>query len=270
MSRIEAAFRRLKGQGRGALIPFFVVGDPDPGSSEALLCGLAQSGADMIELGVPCPDPHLDGPIIQVSHARALRNGVGLREVLRLTRTWSEKTVPLILMSYFAQVRQIAPDHFIEACKKSGIAGVIIPDLPRDRAMPWIRKARRADLDTIFLVRPQHPSNETRWAIRHSKGFVYYASVQGVTGPRKKLPSELRKAVEALRRRTEKPIAVGFGISTPEQVREVSAFADAVIVGSAMVRLIARSRNQTDLVRRVSRFVATLASAARDNSPTIL
>lgn len=263
MSRIEETFRRLKGRGQRALIPFFVVGDPDLTTAEALLYEFGRSGADMIELGVPCPNPHLDGPIIQASHERALRNGVGLREVLRLTRAWSEKTPPLILMSYFAQVRQIAPAPFIEACKKRGIAGVIIPDLPRDRAMPWIRKARRSGLDTIFLVRPQRPWHETRWAIRHSKGFVYYASVQGLTGPRKRLSSNLRKAVEALRRRTKKPIAVGFGISTPQQVRYVSAFADAVIVGSAIVRLIDLNPRRADLLRCVHRLVSAFASATR-------
>ncbi|MBM4322961.1 MAG: tryptophan synthase subunit alpha [Deltaproteobacteria bacterium] len=263
MSRIDQTFKRLKDRFRVALIPFIVAGDPDLSATEALLLKMAEAGADMIELGVPFSEPVADGPTIWNSHQRALQNGVGLKEILSMTGRLMDSIPPLILMTYFKPVSEYGRRDFAKDCKENGIEGVIIPDLSPEDAEVWIGEARKMNLDTIFLIDPNSPPERIRWVIRSSRGFIYYASVAGMTGTREKLPEELESSARRIKEQTKKPVAIGFGISTPEQVKGVSRFSDGVIVGSAIVKIIEENVDSPSLVERVGDFVSSLAEALK-------
>jgi len=170
-------------------------------------------------------------------------------------------SAPLVLMTYFNPVFQHGLKSFAEGCQRYGIDGVIIPDLPPEEAGPWIREAKPLKLDTIFLIAPTSSPDRVKLASRYSRGFLYYVSVTGVTGTRGKLPDGMEAGIRQMRKYSQKPVAVGFGVSTPEQVKEVSRIADGVIVGSAIVKIIEENLNHPDLVIRVGRFVASLAEA---------
>jgi len=263
MSRIDLTFKRLREKGQTALIPFIVVGDPDLAATEALIVRMAENGADIIELGVPFSDPFRDGPTIQAAHQRALKNGIKLREIFRLTEKLKGITAPLILMTYFRPIFQYGLIGFVGTCKKNGIDGVIIPDLSPKEAGLWIEEAWKRKLDTIFLTTPTSPPEHLRWVNRFSRGFIYHASITGVTGARGKLPEDLEWAVRRVKKYSQKPVAVGFGISTPEQAKIVSRLADGVIVGSAIVKIIEESLNCSNLVTRVGKFISSLAKAVK-------
>jgi tryptophan synthase alpha chain len=265
MSRIDQTFNKLKNKFRAALIPFIVAGDPDLGTTEALLFKMVENGADMIELGVSFSEPIADGLTICAAHQRALQNRIGLKEILCMTERLRDKLPPLILMTYLDPVLEYGLRDFAKDCKENGIDGVIIPDLTPEEAWGWIEEARKKKLDTIFLIAPDSPPERMRWASRFSQGFIYYASVAGVTGMREKLPEDLEQAIGRIKEQTQKPVAVGFGISTPEQVKEVSRFADGVIVGSALVKMIEENLNRSDMVKRVGEFVAGLVKVLREN-----
>jgi tryptophan synthase alpha chain len=230
-------------------------------TTEALVLKIAECGADIIELGVPFSDPLADGPTIQAASQRALKNRVNLKDIFRLVERLRGISAPLVLMTYFNPVLQYGLESFAEDCQRHGIDGIIIPDLPVEEAGPWVMEARLLNVDTIFLLAPTSSSERIKLASRCSTGFLYYVSTTGVTGTRKTLPEELEASVRQIRKYSNKPVAVGFGISTPEQVREVGHFADGVIVGSAIVKMIEENLKRPDLVRRVGGFVSSLAGA---------
>jgi tryptophan synthase alpha chain len=263
MSRIDQTFKILKNRGQVALIPFIVAGDPDLETTEALVLKMAESGTDIIELGVPFSDPLADGPIIQAASQRALQNGVNLRDIFRLTERLKGIDFPLVLMTYFNPVFCFGLKDFAEGCQKSGVDGVIIPDLPPEEAGLWISEARRMNLDTIFLVAPTSPPERIRLVSRCSRGFIYYVSVTGVTGTRENLPEEVGLAVKRIKEISQKPVAVGFGISSPEQAKRVSRFADGVIIGSAIVKIIGENLKSPDMIDRVGDFVSSLTKALK-------
>jgi len=262
MNRIERVFKKLKNK-RAAFIPFVVAGDPDLKTTEALVLKMGECGADIIELGVPFSDPLADGPTIQTASQRALKNGVNLKEIFRMAEKLKGNSTPLVLMTYFNPVFQYGLKSFAEDCHRSGIDGVIIPDLPPEEAGPWIREAKPLKVDTVFLLAPTSSSERIKLASRYSRGFLYYVSVTGVTGTRGKLPEELETAIGQIKKYSQKPVAVGFGISTPEQIKEVSRIADGVIVGSAIVKMIEENLKHPDLARGVGSFVASLAEALK-------
>ena len=262
MKRIESVFKKLKNK-RAAFIPFVVAGDPDLKTTEALVLKMAECGADIIELGVPFSDPLADGPTIQTASQRALKNGVNLKEIFRMTERLKGISTPLVLMTYFNPVFQYGLKSFAEDCHRNGIDGVIIPDLPPEEAGPWVKEAKPLKLGTVFLIAPTSSPDRVKLASRYSRGFLYYVSVTGITGTRGKLPNELEAGIRQIKKYSQKPVAVGFGISTPEQVREVSRFADGVIVGSAIVKTIEENREDSDLVNRVGDFVSSLAGALK-------
>jgi len=261
MSRIEQTFERLKRRRQAALIPFIMAGDPDLKTTEALAVRMAEGGADIIELGVPYSDPLADGPTIQAASQRALQNGVNLKSIFSLARKLQGIASPLVLMTYFNPIFRYGLQAFASGCQKSGIVGVIVPDLPPEEAGAWIEEARKVELDTIFLAAPTSPEERVRLVSKVSRGFIYYVSVTGVTGVRGDLPEELASAVRQIKERSRKPVAVGFGISTPEQAKEVSGFADGVIVGSAIVKIIEEEGKNDKLAKRVGDFIASLADA---------
>jgi len=263
MSRIDQTFKRLQGKGQTALIPFIVAGDPDLEATEALVLKLAESGADLIELGVPFSDPIADGTTIQAASQRALKKGVSIEGILSLARRLKGITPPLVLMTYFNPVFRYGLKHFAAGCKECGVDGVIVPDLPPEEAGPWIKEARELELDTIFLVAPTCPPERIRTVNKYSRGFIYYVSITGVTGIRGKLPDNLEQAINGIKEYTRKPVAVGFGISGPEQAKMISHYADGVIVGSAIVKIIEKNLNCSNLIDRVGNFISSLADALK-------
>lgn len=260
MSRIDRTFVELKKRDHTALIPFIMAGDPDLETTGALALKMAERGADIIELGVPFSDPLADGPIIQAASQRALKNGVNLEGIFDLTERLKGISTPLVLMTYFNPIFRYGLKDFAKGCKEARIDGVIIPDLPPEEAKPWIKEARTHELDTIFLVAPTSPAERIRKVCSYSRGFIYYVSVTGVTGTREKLPDELEFTVKQIKVHSKIPVAVGFGISTPEQAKEVSLFADGVIVGSAIVKIIEKNLDNTELLTKVGDFIFSFAN----------
>ena len=263
MSRIDLTFKRLREKGQTALIPFIVAGDPDLKTTEALILKMKESGADMIELGIPFSDPLTDGPIIWTASHRALMKGVSIRDIFSLTKRLKGVDLPIILMTYLNPVFYYGLKNFSEDCKRSGIDGVIIPDLPKEETGAWIKEARKSKLDTILLIVPNMSIQRIKWVSRRSHGFIYYASRNDVTGIREKLPEDLEFAVKRVNEITKKPIAVGFGISTPEQAKIVSRFADGAIVGTAIVKIIEENPNNPNLIARVGNFVSSLSTVLK-------
>ena len=261
MSRIDGTFEELKKKGRAALISFVMAGAPDLRATEALVFKMAESGADIIEIGVPFSDPLADGPAIQAASLQALKNGVNLREIFLMTRKLEGVSPPVVLMTYFNPVLRYGLKAFAEHCREVRIDGVIIPDLPPEEATEWVKEARSVDLDTIFLTAPTSPPERIRLADRLSRGFIYHVSITGVTGTRKELPDSLERDIRRVKENSHAPVAVGFGISTPEQAREVSRFADGIIVGSAIVRTMDETLNPADGISRAGDFVSSLSHA---------
>lgn len=261
MGRIGQRFKMLQKRGQVALIPFIVIGDPDLKTTGALISNMVKTGADLIELGVPFSDPFLDGPIIQSAHQRALENGISLEVILSWMKRWKRNSFPLVLTTYSDSVFQYGFREFARDCKKGGVDGVIIPDLPPEEAGPWISEARKMDLDTIFLLAPKSTQERIQKVSERSRGFIYHVSVEGVTGIREKLPSDLELEVRKIKGLTKKPVAVGFGISTPDQVKEISLFADGVIIGSAIVKIIEENLKSNRLIQRVGGFISSITKA---------
>jgi tryptophan synthase alpha chain len=272
MSRIKKTFTRLRSQGKAALITFLAAGYPDLATTESLALELAQRGSDIIELGVPFSEPLADGPIIQAAYERGLKNRVGIEEVLTLVekiRAGSE--IPLILISYFNPVRRYGLETFANRATSAGLDGVIIPDLAADEARELIAAARKYQLDTIFLVSPRSPAACIKQSARASTGFLYCMSTNGLTGSRPESVRVLRGYIDRIRSQTKKPLVVGFGISTANQVRKISAFADGVVVGSALMGAVAENLGSgPKIVRELGKITAALARGTRSRADSAL
>lgn len=259
MSRIGNAFARLRKRGGRALIPYFTAGDPSLNVTRALLLEAARQGADLIELGVPFSDPLADGPVIQRASQRALAAGVTLPRVLDMVReVRAELDLPLVFLTYYNPLLAFGLKAFSRTASEAGVDGVIVADLPPEEADPLSAEARAAGLDLIHLVAPTSPPERIRLIARRSRGFIYAVSLTGVTGARAELPPDLAQYLRNLRAVTVKPICVGFGISTPEQAAAVADYADGIIVGSAIVRLVEEHGRSDRLVEEVGRFIASL------------
>jgi tryptophan synthase alpha chain len=239
MSRIGESIARRRAEGRSAFIPFLTAGDPSLDRTVEAAVALEAAGAAVLELGVPFSDPLADGPVIQRSSERALGRGVTLEAVLEVVRRIRERSaLPLLLFSYFNPLLQRGLERLAVEAAEAGVDGVLVTDLPPEEADEWIRAARAAALDTVFLAAPTSPPERLRRVAEASRGFVYAISRTGVTGERRALSDEARPLVQRLRELTDVPVALGFGLSSPEQVAEAAAVADAVVVGSALVRFL--------------------------------
>jgi len=259
MSRISGKFRELKRAGRGGFIPFITAGDPDLATTERLLVELAKAGADIIELGVPFSDPVADGEVIQRASERALRNGVTVDDALTCARNARRYIdVPLILFSYFNPLLQFGQEPLAVAARQAGIDGVLVTDLIPEEAESWTENLFRHQLDPIFLVAPTTSDKRLARIAQQAHGFIYAVSRAGVTGERDEMTRDAEALVKRVRSVSDSPVAVGFGISRPEQVRAVWRFADAAVVGSAIVRQIEKLGHSHDLVKRVGEFVRSL------------
>ena len=274
INRIDEAFSRLKKANEAALIPFITAGDPDLSTTRALILELVKSGADIIELGLPFSDPLADGPTIQAASQRALINNVNATDLFDVVRDVRKKTdVPLVLMGYYNPILQYGLKEFARDAVSSGLDGVIVPDLPLEEAvapMGWMDAARANGLANIMLVAPTTPPARARRIAGATDGFLYYVSVTGITGARTELPSDLRNGLMTVKGLTKKPVAVGFGISRPDQVEMLSKVADGIIVGSAIVKIVEANsikdgggfRAGPNLVGAVGKFVKGLKEAA--------
>ena len=259
MSRIGEAFKQLGGAGRRGFIPYITAGDPDLGTTRALIVELARAGATLVELGVPFSDPVADGPVIQRASERALRNGVGLADVLGvLADARRETDVPVILFSYFNPLLQFGVERLAAECVRAGADGLLATDLVPEESADFNRELTRRGLDQIFLAAPTTSDARLRMIAAQASGFVYAVSRAGVTGARTDLSSEAERLVARVRAVTELPVAVGFGISTPAHVADVWRYADAAVVGSALVAEIEKQAGSPELVARVGRFARSL------------
>ena len=259
MSRISDTFLALKGSGRGGFIPFITAGDPDLATTELLLIELGAAGADIIELGVPFSDPVADGEVIQRASERALRNGVTLRDALTcIARAKQRIDVPIVLFSYFNPLLQFGEDRLASEAKKAGVDAVLVTDLIPEEGQFWIETLHQHHLDPIFLVAPTTSDERLARIAQQARGFIYAVSRAGVTGARDEMTHDAEALVRRMRAVSDLPIAVGFGVSTPEQVREVWRFADAAVVGSAIVREIEKLAASPNLVQRIGEFARSL------------
>jgi tryptophan synthase alpha chain len=259
VGRIADAFNTLKRAGRKGFIPYITAGDPDLATTEELLFTLAQSGATLIELGVPFSDPMADGPVIQRASERALQHGFGLQDILdTAARARKRIDVPVILFSYYNPLLQFGLKRLAQAAADAGIDGVLVTDLTPEESDEFEVELRAHGLDMIFLVAPTSTDERLQLVAEHASGFIYAVSRAGVTGARSSVSAEAEKLVNRMRRFSELPIAVGFGISNAEQVTDVQRYADAVVVGSALVAEMERLAGSTDLVERIGNFIHRL------------
>lgn len=261
MNRIEAKFTELKNRSEKALVTFITAGDPDLGTTTALVRAMATAGADIIELGVPFSEPVADGPVIQQASQRALAGGTTLRGILETVRSLRQDVeVPLVLMSYYNPVYRFGLDGFAREAAAAGADGLIVPDLPVEEAGPLLAAADRAGLALIPLAAPTSTAARLRRIARSARGFLYCVALTGVTGAEQQ-PEEVRKLVARAREVSTLPVAVGFGVTTPARAAEVGALADGVVVGTAIVREVARGG--PDMTERVAGFTRELKTALR-------
>ena len=255
MGRIADAFTTLKRDGKKGFIPYITAGDPDLATTEQLLITIAPY-ATLIELGVPFSDPMADGPVIQRASERALKNNFGLQDIMdTAARARKQIETPIILFSYYNPLLQFGLKRVAQAAKEAGVDGVLVTDLTPEESGEFEAELRAHDLDMIFLIAPTSTDERLKLVAEHASGFIYAVSRAGVTGTRETVSVEAEKLVNRMRQFSSLPIAVGFGISTAAQVADVSRYADAVVVGSAIVAEMERSMGEPDLARRVSQFL---------------
>ena len=255
MSRIAEAFARLRRDGRRGFIPFITAGDPDLETTQRLLVELARAGATLVELGVPFSDPMADGPVIQRASERALRHGFGIGEILEMVAGAQKETdVPVILFSYFNPLLSYGLERLSSEASAAGIDGVLVTDLVPEEAGEFNARLRAHDLNMIFLVAPTSTDERLSLVAERANGFIYAVSRAGVTGARNDMSSDAERLVMRVRKVSELPVAVGFGISNAEQVADVWRYADAAVVGSAIVAEIEKSQDDANLVQRIGEF----------------
>ncbi|MEN6643599.1 MAG: tryptophan synthase subunit alpha [Armatimonadia bacterium] len=260
MTRLHQAFADARAQNRGALMPYITAGDPDLTASLEILRAIERAGADLVELGIPYSDPLADGPVIQAAAQRALHSGTKVSRIIEMIREYRSAggTLPLVIMTCYNPILAYGPERFTAAFAEAGADAVLVTDLPPAEAEEWSRLTAAAGLATVFLVAPTTPPDRVHLATERTTGFVYAVSRAGVTGTRSDLPPDLADLVANIRQATSLPVAVGFGVSTPEHVRTVLKLADGAVVGSALVKVIASHAGQEGLVQAVEDFVRQL------------
>lgn len=263
-TRIGGLFDRCKAENRKAFIAYITAGDPSPEITASLVLALERGGADLIELGVPFSDPIADGPVIQRASDRALRAGMTMRKVLAIVREVRRSSeIPILLFSYLNPLLRYGFDALAKDSSEAGVDGVLMTDLCIEEAEDAVRRVRAQGLDTIFLAAPTSTEGRLRRVAEQSSGFIYLVSRTGITGEQASLSSSAASLTQKMKSLTKLPIAVGFGISTPEQVREVGAIADGVVVGSAIVRFIEEHSADPALPQQLEQFVRKLSAPLR-------
>jgi tryptophan synthase alpha chain len=263
MSRIRPAFERLRAERRHGLVTYVTAGDPDLDRSCEILCAIDRAGADVLEVGVPFSDPLADGPVIQRAAERALAGGASLDRILdRLAGIRGRLRAPIVVFTYANPLLRMGIDRFSGRASEAGVDGVLVLDLPIEEAEECRDTLARHDLDMIFLLSPTTTQARIRKAAELGRGFLYGISRLGVTGARDSVSADAQELVTRIRQETRMPVALGFGISRPEHVREVCGFADAAVVGSALVSVIAEASRDPELVARVEEYVRWLRGEA--------
>ena len=270
MRRIRETFASLKRAGRGGFIPFITAGDPDIATTERLLIELAAAGANIIELGVPFSDPVADGETIQHASERALRRGVTLRDTLTcIARAKQQIDVPIVLFSYFNPLLSFGRDRLANDAKEARVDAVLVTDLIPEEAEAWTETLIQFDLDPIFLVAPTTSDKRLKQIAQQACGFIYAVSRAGVTGARDEMTDDAEALVKRVRSVSDLPVAVGFGISKAEQIRHVWRFAEAAVIGSAIVTEIEKLAGSANLVKRVGEFARSLLAPQANDSPRL-
>ncbi len=264
-SRIDRRFAALRAEGRAGLVTFVSAGDPDQGCSREILAGLPEAGADIIELGMPFTDPMADGPAIQASSRRALDAGASLEVTLAMARDFrhTDNETPLVLMGYFNPIHRFGPLAFLDAAGEAGVDGFIVVDLPPEEDDELCLPACKAGFNFIRLATPTTDDARLPKVLRNTSGFVYYVSITGTTGAGAAPPDVVGTAVSRLRGHTDLPVAVGFGIRTPEGAAAVARHADAVVVGSSLVECVARHAESGEAAAAVHGLTRALAEGVR-------
>jgi len=259
LSRIAETFAQLRTDGRRGFIPFITAGDPTLDATRSLIVELARAGAGIIELGVPFSDPMADGPVIQRASERALRRGVGVAEVFDVLKDARRETdVPVVLFSYYNPLLQYGAERLCQDAKRAGVDGMLVTDLAPEESADFNDALRAHSLDLIFLVAPTSTDARLERIAERASGFIYAVSRAGVTGVQNESSTEAERLVARVRAHTDLPVAVGFGISTRQQVADVWRYADAAVVGSAIVSEIEKRGDAPDLVARVGQFARSL------------
>lgn len=237
--RIEKLFRKLKLKQEKAFVPYIMAGDPSLAQTEELVKGLADLGADLIELGVPFSDPIADGPVIQRASVRSLRQKTTLPGILDMVERLRQKvSVPIVLMTYYNPILKFGEERFVKEALEKGVDGVIIPDLPPEEADGLMKAADEEGLDIIFLIAPTTSFSRMKKVAQHARGFIYYVSLVGITGAKMGAVSDIQRQIKSLQKVSPLPILIGFGISTPQEVSQAASLAEGVVVGSALVRQV--------------------------------
>ncbi len=255
MNRIDAVFKKLRKQKKVGFIPFITIGDPLFSITENIIYELEKVGADIIELGIPFSDPLADGPTIQSSSQRALKNEFSLLRIFNLIKEIRKKiNIPLVFLSYFNPIYNFGVEEFITMSSKVGIDGIIVPDLIIEEASDWIRLCKKNRVASILLVSPTTLLKRVEMICQKTTGFLYYVTLTGVTGARKSFPYGLVKRLKKLRKICKKPLACGFGISNRNQVKQISKYTDAVIVGSALIDVLQKTTNKKEIFNSIKHF----------------
>lgn len=270
MSRLEARFAALRAEGRGGLVTFVTAGDPNIELSVEILAGLPAAGADVIELGMPFTDPMADGPAIELASGRALAAGQNMVRTLAMVTAFrkTDNETPIVLMGYYNPIHAYGPEKFAADAGSAGVDGMIIVDLPPEEEAEFSIPARAAGIDMIRLVAPTTTDERIATLVENASGFVYYVSVRGITGTSSAAVSDIASNVARIRKQTDLPIAVGFGIRTPSQAADVAEVADAAVVGTAIVEQVAGALDDRgvpagDVVGNTLGYVSQLAEAVR-------
>lgn len=265
MSRLQNRFAELKAENRAALVTFITAGDPDYATSLSILKGLPDAGADVIELGMPFTDPMADGPAIQLANIRALAGKQGMRQTLQMVREFRQgnQSTPLVLMGYYNPIFVYGVERFISDAKEAGVDGLIVVDLPPEHNDELCEPAQSAGIDFIRLTTPTTDDDRLPTVLAGSSGFVYYVSVAGVTGAGAATMDHVEEAVARLRRHTELPLCIGFGIRTPQHAAEVAKRAEGAVVGSALIDKIAEAKSPQQAIDGVLGLCRELAEGVR-------
>lgn len=263
-NRIDERFAKLREEGGTALIPFITAGDPDLETTEAIILAMAESGADIIEIGIPFSDPTAEGPTIQRSSKRALDQGTSLRAILQMVARLRDRVaLPLVLMGYANPIHAMGAAAFAKSASEVGVDGIIIPDLTPEDGAPYLDPSRDAGIHPILLAAPTTRPKRLEMLVKETRGFLYYVSLQGVTGARAGLADGIEEKVRAAQALSDMPVCVGFGVGTPAQAQSIGRYADGVVVGSAIVDRIEAAESKASAVDDVARFMTELKDALR-------
>jgi tryptophan synthase alpha chain len=262
MSRIEQRFNALKAKKEKALICFLTAGDPNLEKTREIILGMEAAGVDCLEIGVPFSDPTADGPIIQAASQRALKNGATLAGILDMIESLRKTTeIPIVLFGYYNPILSFGTERFAVRAKEAGVDGILVVDLPPEEAFELRQYTDPQGISFISLIAPTTSTERVKKIAAHATGFLYYISITGVTGTAKPQVEEVKKDVERIRKVITLPLAIGFGISTPQQVAEFAPYADGIVVGSAVVKMIAENSQRGDLVSVVSQYAREMKKA---------